>query len=165
MKPTDLLWTDTGVYCRRLEKSAAALIAVERSLRSETHRVPGADGFLELYQWLSCVDAGVFTKVWSDPAAYYWVRRTVQFLAAIHGAPLGTLEHAYCTEVGASGILDALRIHLGEFKRFVLAAAMISGVRSSSPNHTLQRSRSLFRAPISISQEVEGLRYADFVRA
>ncbi len=128
MKPTDLLWTDTGVYCRRLEKSAAALIAVERSLRSETHRVPGADGFLELYQWLSCVDAGVFTKVWSDPAAYYWVRRTVQFLAAIHGAPLGTLEHAYCTEVGASGILDALRIHLGEFKRFVLAAAMISGV-------------------------------------
>jgi HEXXH motif-containing protein len=127
VNPTELLWTDTGVYRRRLEKSAAALIAVERSLRSETHRVPGAGEFLELYGWLSRADAEHFTQVWSDPAAYYWVRRAIHFLAAIHGAPLGTLEQAYCAEVGASDPVDALRIHLGEFKRFVLAAAMISG--------------------------------------
>jgi hypothetical protein len=124
---TDLLWTDTGVYRGRLEKSAAALIAVERSLRIETHRVPGASEFLELYEWLARADAECFTQVWSDPAAYYWVRRTVHFLAAIHGASLGNLERAYCAEVGASGPIEALRIHLGEFKRFVLAAAMISG--------------------------------------
>src|SRR6266849_3502766 len=117
VNPTDLLWTDTGVYRRRLEKSAAALIAVERSLRNEPHRVRGAGEFLELYRWLSRVDAEVFTRVWRDPAAYYWVHRTVHFLAAIHGAPLGPLEKSYCAEVGASGPLDALRIHLGEFKR------------------------------------------------
>ncbi len=119
---------DTGVYRRRLEKSAAALIAVERSLRTSDNSHPGANEFLELYEWLSRTDAEVFTQVWTDPAAYYWVRRTVHFLAAIHGAPLGTLEQAYCAEVGASGPIDALRIHLGEFKRFVLAAAMISGI-------------------------------------
>jgi len=124
---TDLLWTDTGVYRRRLEKSAAALIAVQRSLRSESHRVRGADEFLKLYEWLARADAECFTRVWADPVAYYWVRRTVHFLAAIHGAPLGTLEKSYCAEVGASGPIEALRIHLGEFKRFVLAAAMISG--------------------------------------
>ena len=128
MNVTDLLWTVTGVYRRRLEKSAAALIAVERSLRTDTHRVPGADEFLELYQWLSRADAEHFTQVWSDPAAYYWVRRTVHFLAAIHGAPLDTLEQAHCAEVGSSGPIEALRSHLGEFKRFVLAAAMISGI-------------------------------------
>ncbi|HSU90117.1 MAG TPA: hypothetical protein VLI44_01630, partial [Sporolactobacillaceae bacterium] len=127
MNAKDLLWADTGVYRRRLEKSAAALIAVERSLRSEPRRVPGAGEFLELYESLSRVDPECFTQVWSDPAAYYWVRRTVHFLAAIHGAPLGNLERAYCSEIGASGPSEALRIHLGEFKRFVLAAAMISG--------------------------------------
>ena len=127
MNPTDLLWTDTSVYRRRLEKSAAALIAVERSLRSDTRGVHGATEFLELYEWLSRADPECFTQVWSDPAAYYWVRRTVHFLAAIHGAPLSNLERAYCTEVGASGLSEALRIHLGEFKRFVLAAAVISG--------------------------------------
>lgn len=127
MNATDLLWTDTGVYRRRLEKSAAALIAVERSLRTEPHRVPGADEFLELYERLARADAECFTQVWSDPAAYYWVRRTVHFLAAIHGAPLGVLERSYYAEVGASGPIEALRIHLGEFKRFALAAAMISG--------------------------------------
>jgi HEXXH motif-containing protein len=124
---TDLLWTDTGVYRRRLEKSAAALIAVQRSIRSESHRVPGADEFLKLYEWLARADAECFTRIWSDPVAYYWVRRTVHFLAAIHGAPLGTLEQAYCAEVGVSGPIEALRIHLGKFKRFVLGAAMISG--------------------------------------
>jgi len=127
VNPTDLLWTDTGVYRRRLEKSAAALIAVERSLRSDTRGIPGADEFLELYEWLARASPECFTQVWSDPGAYYWVRRTVHFLAAIHGAPIGNLEQAYCAEVGASGPRDALKIHLGEFKRFVLAAAMISG--------------------------------------
>jgi len=91
VNPTELLWTDTGVYRRRLEKSAAALIAVERSLRTEPHRVPGAGEFLELYEWLSRAEPECFTQVWSDPAAYYWVRRTVHFLAAIHGASLGNL--------------------------------------------------------------------------
>lgn len=127
MTPTELLWPGTEIYQRRFEKSGVALIAVQRALCANPNLVGGIVEFLKLYEWVSRVDAEVFTRVWSDPVAYFWVRRAVHFLAACRGEPMGTAERAYCAQVGADNPKDALRIHLSDFKRFVLALAVISG--------------------------------------
>jgi HEXXH motif-containing protein len=127
VNPTELLWPGTEVYHRRFEKSGVALIAVQRALSADPGIVVGADKFLKLYEWISRVDAEVFTRVWSDPVAYFWVRRAVHFLAACRGEPMGTVERAYCAQIGADSPDEALRIHLSDFKRFVVALAVICG--------------------------------------
>ena len=101
VKAYELLWPGTEVYQRRFEKSGVALIAVQRALSDDPGIVGGVDEFLKLYEWVRRADAQAFTRVWSDPVAYFWVRRAVHFLAACRGEPMGTVERAYCAEVGA----------------------------------------------------------------
>lgn len=127
VNPAKLLWPGTEVYQHRFEKSGVALIAVKRALSAEADLVPEIKEFFSLYEWVSRVDAEVFTRVWSDPVAFFWVRRAVHFIAACRGEPMGTAEKAYCAQLGIANAKDALRIHLGDFKRFVLALALVAG--------------------------------------
>jgi HEXXH motif-containing protein len=115
------------VYQRRLEKSALALLAVRRALAAHRLLARRADGFLHLLEAVSSADPQHFTQVWSDPVSYFWVRRAVHFLAGCRGEPMGTVERAYCAEVGAQDPAEALEVHLEEFKRFALAIALVSG--------------------------------------
>jgi HEXXH motif-containing protein len=131
MSPKELLWADSETYQRRLEKSGIALIAIRRAFEAKRQRVRGVDEFLRLYELLAHADPVHFTQIWSDPGAYFWARRTVAFLAAARGEPLGTVERQYCTDVGVSDPLDALAHHLGEFKRFALALGVITGIEVS----------------------------------
>jgi len=127
MEPRELLWADVGVHRRRLEKSALALIALGRALADQRSLTPGIDGFLKLLDEVSGAQPPHFTRVWSDPVAYFWVRRAVHLIAGCRGEPLGTVERAYCAEVGARSPAAALQLHLEEFKRFALAIAVVSG--------------------------------------
>lgn len=127
MGPHELLWADPDVYHRRREKSALALIAVARALAARPSLAPGSDEFLRLYQWVSTAEPDHFTEVWCDPVAYFWVRRAMHFLASCRGEPLGTVERAYCDEIGAKSAAEALAHHLDEFKRFAVALALVSG--------------------------------------
>ena len=43
MSPRELLWADSEVYHRRLEKSGIALIAVARALSSDRELISGID--------------------------------------------------------------------------------------------------------------------------
>lgn len=123
--PAKVLWSDTSFYTARFEKSAAALIAVQRTLAADA--LSDCAEFLQLFKFVSEASAEHFTELWSDPVAYYWVRRTVHFLAALRGAAMGRVELAYGAEVGAAGPAEALRYHLADFKRFALALAILSG--------------------------------------
>ncbi len=127
MSQRDLLWPGAEVYDRRFEKSAVALIAVRRALSSDQSLVGRVPEFLRLYDFVSRSDADTFTRVWSDPVAYFWVRRAVHFMAACRGEPMGTVERAYCAQIGVDNPKDALGSHLGDFKRFALGAAAIAG--------------------------------------
>jgi len=132
MSPRELLWADSEVYHRRLEKSGIALIAVARALSSDRELVAGIDEslideFLRLYEWVARAEPDHFTQVWRDPGAYFWIRRAVHFLASCRGEPLGTVEREYCTEIGAKSVREALAHHLREFKQFALALAIVSG--------------------------------------
>jgi len=126
MSPKELLWADSEGYQRRLEKSGIALVAVQRALRSPPQFVAGADEFIRLYEWVASVDPNHFTQVWRDPSAYFWVRRTVHFLASCRGEPLGTAERDYCAEVGADSPRAVLEHHLREFKRFALGLSIVA---------------------------------------
>jgi HEXXH motif-containing protein len=132
MSPRELLWADSEVYHRRLEKSGIALIAVARALSSDRELISGIDEslideFLRLYEWVTRADPDHFTQVWRDPGAYFWIRRAVHFLASCRGEPLGTVEREYCTEIGASSPREALAHHIREFKQFALALGIVSG--------------------------------------
>jgi len=132
MSPRELLWADSEVYHRRLEKSGIALIAVARALSADRELVAGIDRslideFLRLYEWVARAEPDHFTQVWRDPGAYFWIRRAVHFLASCRGEPLGTVEREYCTEIGAKNAREALAHHLREFKQFALALAIVSG--------------------------------------
>jgi len=122
------LWADSEAHQRRLEKSAIALIAVRRNLSADRGLACGIDEFLRLYKVLADLEPQQFTPIWSDPGAYFWTRRTVHFLAAMRGEPLGTVERDYCAELGVSDVREALAHHLGEFKRFALAAGVIGEI-------------------------------------
>ena len=124
MDPASILWSDSSCYDARFEKSAAALAAGGQALVENP--IAKAVGFSLLFESVAEAVAEHFTTRWNDPSAYYWVRRTVQFLAALHGAPMGRIETAYCAEVGLNGPEQALRFHLSDFKRFAVALAIIS---------------------------------------
>ena len=127
MRPRELLWADPGVYQRRHTKSALALIAVGRTLAEDRSLARGSGEFLSLLEGMSSADPQHFTRIWSDPVAYFWVRRAMHFMAGCRGEPLGTVERAYCAETGAANPVHALEAHLREFKRFALALATVSG--------------------------------------
>jgi HEXXH motif-containing protein len=131
MSPKELLWADSETYQRRLEKSGIALIAIRRAFEANRQLVRGVNEFLRLYEILANADPVHFTQIWSDPGAYFWARRTVAFLAAARGEPLGTIERQYCTDVEVNDPLDALAHHLAEFKRFALALGVITGIEVS----------------------------------
>ena len=96
-------------------------------------RRPNPTNLACLFKFISEASAQDFTQLWSDPAAYFWVRRAVHFLAACNGASMGPVELAYCAEVGATDPHDALRIHLADFKRFALGLAILSGEEFNFP--------------------------------
>ncbi|HVN29375.1 MAG TPA: HEXXH motif-containing putative peptide modification protein [Candidatus Binataceae bacterium] len=127
MSPKGLLWADSEGYQRRLEKSSLALIAVQRVLAADGKIAGGVNEFLRLYEWVAGAAPKHFTQVWSDPSAYFWVRRAMHFLAACRGEPLGTVEREYCEELNLDSPAQALEYHLHDFKRFVLGLAIVAG--------------------------------------
>lgn len=123
-----ILWTDTGTYRRRYEKTANALIAVERALRSSRPLGGAEDEFLDLYRLVASADPQRFTQVWQDPFAYFWARLAYELVGScVNSTPPPPRLERYCVALGASEPAGALALHLEEFKRLVLALEMISG--------------------------------------
>src|SRR5215470_17226045 len=126
MDADHLLWEDRAPYELRFEKSAAALVAVERALRHDP-RIPGARTVLDAYASAESASSDLFGRVWGAPSAYHWVRRAVPLLAARHGAPLSAFDRAYSDGLGASTLDDAIERHLGAFAKFALGLGLVGG--------------------------------------
>ena len=122
-----ILWTDTDVYQRRYEKTATALIAVERVLRELRPLDGGEDEFLQLYEFLAGANPESFTQVWEDPSTYLWARRAYELTgASLSRDTLPAELEKYCAAIGTDDPRAALALHLEEFKKFVIAVAMIA---------------------------------------
>lgn len=122
-----VLWQDTGIFRSRYEKSASALIAVKEALERNRPLRGGEQEFLDLYQIASGARPEHFGAVWSDPAAYFWVRMAYQLIATcLTSSPLTNLGQAYCTALGMPDPREALTRHLADFKRYVLALHCLS---------------------------------------
>lgn len=128
MTAADLLWNGTGVFERRHEKSARILLALQRTLERERPLGGGEAEFCELASSLVDVDPNLFTQVWTDPSAYRWVRVAFHLLAAtLRGTEPPPETRSVCQALGDLSASDALRHHLDEFKRFVLALDHLRG--------------------------------------
>jgi len=123
-----LLWRDVGIFRGRYEKSASALVAIKEALERNRPLRGGEQEFLDLYQIASAARPEHFGAVWSDPAAYFWVRMAYQLVATcLTNSPLTNLGQAYCTALGMPDPREALTRHLADFKRYVLALHCVSG--------------------------------------
>jgi HEXXH motif-containing protein len=123
-----LLWHSRDVFDARQEKSAAALVALAQELEAGGDLGGGEADFLDLFGRCCEVDADAFTRVWTDPSAYLWVRTGFDLLAACRGtaAPSERARSA-CSGTGEQEPATALRVHLEGFKRFALAAHWLAG--------------------------------------
>jgi len=130
----DILWNDEGLYQARYQKTGAALIAISQAL-DRNRPLDGAESeFLELYQRVAATDPDVFTRVWRDPTAYFWVRLAYEFVGnCLAPAPLSTLAESVAQARGATDSKSALKAHLGDFKRFVVALGIVAGADQTFP--------------------------------
>jgi HEXXH motif-containing protein len=95
-----LLWSDTGIFDARHEKSAAALVAIAQTVAELERPRDEEREFLRLYDACLAVEPEAFTRVWTEPRAYAWVR----------------------TAFERAGADPAQLAHLAGFGRFALAA-------------------------------------------
>jgi len=124
----DVLWNDQDLYQARYQKTGAALIAISQALERNHPLDGGESEFLELYQRMTAADPDAFTTVWRDPTAYFWVRLTYEFVGnCLAPAPVSVLAESVARARGAADSKSALKAHLNDFKRFVLALGIVAG--------------------------------------
>ena len=161
MDAQTILWTDSDVYQRRYEKTATALMAVERALRARRPLAGGEDEFLSLYAVLAAADPDTFTAIWEDPFAYFWTRFAYEIAGwCLNPEPLPAGLKNYCETLATEEPQRALALHLEEFKKFIIALDMKSGAtrRFDAPLRTTlpfsipgTRFSMLGRGPLSVT--------------
>jgi HEXXH motif-containing protein len=125
-----LLWSDLEVYRRHSEKTATALIAVQRALRDRRPLAGGEEEFLALCDDLVAADPEIFTIIWEDPFSYFWTRLAYELTGwCLNPAPLPATVEKYCAAIGTEDAHRALALHLEEFKKFILALEMKTSAR------------------------------------
>jgi HEXXH motif-containing protein len=132
MTAAEILWDDQHLYQTRYEKTASALIAIAQAL--ERNRPLGGDEaeFLDLYRRVAAADPDAFTTAWRDPTAYFWVRLAYEFVGnCLAPAPLSSLAELVSRARGATDSKTALKLHLNDFKRFVLALGIVAGTEQN----------------------------------
>jgi HEXXH motif-containing protein len=128
VEPGDRLWHDPSVFQRTYERSAAATLAVARTLARDPASIAGAPGFLALHDHLAQRDPAVLGAVWSDPWAYLWARVAHETLAAVaRGGPLPRSAEAVARALGSDDPRAVLAAHLREIARLAVGAAVLEG--------------------------------------
>jgi HEXXH motif-containing protein len=128
MDAHEILWTDTGPYQQRYEKTATALMAVERALHLRRPLRGGEDEFLALCAYLAAAPPETFTTIWEDPFSYFWARLAYELTGwCLNPEPLPEVLSSYCASLGTDDPHRALALHLEEFKKCIIALGLISG--------------------------------------
>jgi HEXXH motif-containing protein len=124
----DILWNDQELYQARYQKTGSALIAISQALERNLPLGGDETEFLELYRRMAAADADAFTTVWRDPTAYFWVRLAYEFVGnCLAPAPLSSMAESVGRARGSTDSKSALKAHLADFKRFVLALGVVTG--------------------------------------
>lgn len=101
MDAHEILWTDTGPYQQRYEKTATALMAVERALHLRRPLRGGEDEFLALCGYLAAAPPETFTTIWEDPFSYFWARLAYELTGwCLNPEPLPEVLASYCASLG-----------------------------------------------------------------
>ncbi len=128
MDARQTLWGNSGIYRSRYEKTATALIAVQRALEDRRPLGGAEEEFFDDYAVVATASPELFTTIWEDPFSYFWTRRSYE-LVGLRLLPTDVPYELrrYCLAIGASNPREALKLHLQEFKRFVIALDLMTG--------------------------------------
>jgi HEXXH motif-containing protein len=123
-----LLWEDLKVFATRPEKSAAYLAAIRELVAEERFGGAAGEKFLAQYEQLAAAEPTDFAAVWTDPAAYLWVRTAYQLLGAHFGSLQPTsIAEIYRAHYGAATFGEAAARHLDQFQLFAAGLAIKTG--------------------------------------
>lgn len=114
----------------RFEKSAAAYIAINKYLQSLTSSSLVIDDFLRQYEELKELEPEAFTRVWTDPVAYWWLRVTFDVVQSlVQSTHLEPGQAKNCVQaIGHEHDLDSsLEWLLNHFSIFYLSALWHAG--------------------------------------
>jgi HEXXH motif-containing protein len=124
----NLIWHDSEFCRERTRKSAAALVAVERTLRKRQPLNGKEQEFLDTYERATNSNPEVFADIWSAPYAYWWMRIAYQLLQAnVRNAVQQPTTGRRGELQGDENPGQALLGHLEQFKRIALAIAIRTG--------------------------------------
>jgi len=124
----DLLWRDASVYARRREKLAHARSALRLAFERRPTRSAACDAARDFLARSEADESGAARRVWSEPAAYHWVRTLYDLSAvAIGGAAPSPAVSAYLRDTGVQDPEAALDRLAGDHELFALAIAHLEG--------------------------------------
>ena len=122
-----LLWRDAAPYARRQQKLRNARTAIALALERRP-QASAATGELIAFLAGAGGDDAEGTELWSEPAAYHWVRTLYDLTAVVlGGAAPSPAVSAYLEAVGISDPTAGFERLIDDHKLFALAIALRSG--------------------------------------
>lgn len=120
------LWEDASPFSERRERDAASRAAVARVLARRRPLDGAEDEFLGLRTFVEGLPAAA--EVAADPYAHLWTRLAFGLCSsAVRDAPIPACAEALAAQVGSRDPKLLLKLHLGEYKRLALGAALLAG--------------------------------------
>ena len=124
------LWQDRSIFQVRADKQAAALVAVFRALGEHRPLRGGEAETLGLHRFLTSLDEDVVSDVLGDPYARLWTRLAFALCGAVlRGEDAPPAARVLANEQGSQDVRALLRVHLEQYKRLALAAALRADVK------------------------------------
>lgn len=123
-----VLWRDAAPYARRREKLANARTAIALALDRREPAGPADRDLVTFLAGEAAVDPAISAAVWSEPAAYHWIRTTYDLTAVVlGGADPSPAVTAYLEAVGIADPVAGLERLVDDHKLLALALALRSG--------------------------------------
>lgn len=121
----EILWRHPAPYLRRREKLINARVAIGLALERRPSASAAERELISFLRHEPGSDSEVAAAVWSEPAAYQWVRTLYDLIAVVvGGGDRSPAVAAYLDAVGAADPADGLERLAGDHKLFALALAL-----------------------------------------
>jgi HEXXH motif-containing protein len=124
------LWHDRSVFQECADRQVASYLALVRAL--ERHRPLAGEEheFLALHRFVSALDPEVSAEVLGDPYARLWTRLGFALCRAVlRGELLPPAAQAFGRECGSDEPRSLLALHLDQYKRLALGAALLADAK------------------------------------
>jgi HEXXH motif-containing protein len=123
------LWQDRSIYRLRADKQSAALVAVFRTIEKHRPLNGGEAETIGLQSFIENLDDDVVSDLLGDPYARLWTRLAFALSGSVlRGEGVPPAARVLADEWNSRDVRALLALHLEQYKRLALGAALRAGV-------------------------------------